>query len=112
MNPPSRHPATASPAPATGPALDAAPRPVGQGRHGRPLAAVLLASAVAALAAGVDRLMVTWADEHLLAVWIALWAVVFAGCLALAGTFQRMRLRWGSTRRTSSPTPSSPPPRP
>lgn len=57
--------------------------------NGRPLAALLLAAAVAALAVAADRLMTSWADEQLLATWIALWAVVFAGSLLLAGTARR-----------------------
>lgn len=60
---------------------------------GRPLAALLLAAAVAALAVAADRLMSSWADEHLLATWIALWAVVFAGSLVLAGTMRRVAQR-------------------
>lgn len=60
---------------------------------GRPLAALLLAAAVAALAVAADRLMASWADEHLLATWVALWAVVFAGSLVLAGTMRRVAQR-------------------
>ena len=59
----------------------------------RPLAFLLLAAAVAALAVAADRLMASWADEHLLATWIALWAVVFAGFLTLAGTARRIAQR-------------------
>lgn len=61
--------------------------------NGRPLAALLLAAAVAALAVAADRLMASWADEQLLATWIALWAVVFAGSLLLAGTARRTAQR-------------------
>lgn len=56
---------------------------------GRLLAALLFAAAVAALAVATDRLMSTWADEHVLKAWIALWAVVFAGSLLFAGTARR-----------------------
>ena len=59
----------------------------------RPLAALLLAAAVAALAVAVDQLVGTWADEHLLAAWVGMWAVVFAGSLLLAGTAQRLSRR-------------------
>lgn len=62
-------------------------------RTDRPLAALLLAAAVAALAVATDRLMASWADEHLLATWVALWAVVFAGSLLLAGTARRTAQR-------------------
>lgn len=60
---------------------------------GRPLAALLLAAAIAALAVAGERLMASWADEHLLATWVALWAVVFAGSLLLAGTARRTAQR-------------------
>lgn len=62
-------------------------------RTDRPLAALLLAAAVAALAVAAERLMASWADEHLLATWVALWAVVFAGSLLLAGTARRTAQR-------------------
>lgn len=70
-------------------------RPLVQAAAGtaRPLAFLLLAAAVAALAVAADRLMASWADEHLLATWIALWAVVFAGFLTLAGTARRISQR-------------------
>jgi low affinity Fe/Cu permease len=63
----------------------------------RALSALLLAAAVAALAVTLDQLIGTWADEHLLTAWVALWAVVFAGSLLLAGTAHRMagRVRSG-----------------
>lgn len=87
-------PASRPNVPATAPAV-----------RGRPIAAVLLAAAVAALAGIVSQLMDTWADEHLFATWVALWAVVFAGSLFLAGTAQRMGQRvmarldaWGQRR--------------
>ena len=56
---------------------------------GRVLAALLFAAAVAALAVATERLMSTWADEHVLKAWMALWAVVFAGSLLFAGTAHR-----------------------
>ena len=56
----------------------------------RPLAALLLAAAVAALAVVVDQLMQTWADDHLFVAWVAMWAVLFAGTLLLAGTARRL----------------------
>jgi len=59
----------------------------------RPLAALLLAAAVAALAVVADQLIGTWADGHLMAAWVAMWAVVFAGTLLLAGTARRMSQR-------------------
>jgi len=56
----------------------------------RLLAALLLAAAIAALAVVVDQLMQTWADEHLFTAWVAMWAVLFAGTLLLAGTARRL----------------------
>jgi hypothetical protein len=60
-----------------------------QRESGRLLAALLLAASVAALAVATDRLMSTWADEHVLKTWLALWSVVFAGSLLFAGTARR-----------------------
>ena len=60
-----------------------------QRESGRLLAALLFAAAVAALAVATERLMATWADEHVFKAWIALWAVVFAGSLLFAGTARR-----------------------
>lgn len=60
---------------------------------GRLLATLLLAAAVAALALATDRLMSTWADDHVFKTWLALWAVVFAGSLLFAGTARRMGQR-------------------
>ena len=46
----------------------------------RTLAAMLLAAIVAAFVVVADQMMDTWADGHLLAAWVALWAVaLFAG---------------------------------
>lgn len=70
----------------------AAPAPKAAARrpeNARTLAAFLLAAAVAALAVAVDGLVDTLAEGHLLATWVALWAVVFAGSLLLAGTARR-----------------------
>ncbi len=56
----------------------------------RGLAALLLAAAVAALVLVADRLIGTWADEHVLLGWMALWAVVFAGTALFGGTARRL----------------------
>ena len=61
--------------------------------NARGLAAMLLASAVAALAVVADQLIDTWADDHLLLAWILMWTVVFAGSLLLTGTARRLSLR-------------------
>ena len=48
------------------------------------LATMLLAAVVAALVVVADRLIDSWADGHLLMVWVALWAVAFAAIGLLA----------------------------
>ena len=44
----------------------------------RTLAGMLLAAILAALLVVADQVIDTWADGHLLAVWVALWTVIFA----------------------------------
>ncbi len=56
----------------------------------RGLATLLLAAVVAALAVVADQLIDSWADGHVLLMWIMLWAVVFAATLAFAGTARRI----------------------
>lgn len=51
----------------------------------RTLAAVLLAAVVAAFVVVADQMMDTWADGHLLAAWVTLWAVAFAAVGLFAG---------------------------
>lgn len=48
------------------------------------LAGMLLAAVVAALLVVADQLIETWADGHLLVVWVALWTVAFAALALLA----------------------------
>ena len=50
----------------------------------RTLAVMLLAMAMAALLVVADQLIDTWSDGHLLAAWVALWTVAFAGLALLA----------------------------
>ncbi len=50
----------------------------------RTLAGMLLAAVVAALMVVADQLIETWADGHLLVVWVALWTVAFAALAVLA----------------------------
>lgn len=64
--------------------------PTPRSDNDRALSVLLLAAAVAALAVTVNQLMDTWAEDQLLTAWVALWAVVFAGSLLLAGTARRM----------------------
>lgn len=50
----------------------------------RTLAGMLLAAVMAALLVAADQVIDTWADGHLLAGWVALWAVAFAALALLA----------------------------
>ncbi|MCX7815842.1 MAG: hypothetical protein N2256_10215 [Tepidimonas ignava] len=72
--------------------VDAARRAVAP----RALATLLLAAGVAALAVVTDRLMDTWADGHLLAAWVLMWAVVFLGSVLLASPARRLAQRLGT----------------
>jgi hypothetical protein len=53
------------------------------------LAAMLLAAIVSALLVVADQLLETWADGHLLAAWVAMWALGFVAIALLAGTVRR-----------------------
>jgi hypothetical protein len=44
----------------------------------RTLAGMLLAAALAALLVVADQLVDTWANGHLLVVWVAMWTIIFA----------------------------------
>ncbi|TSE24356.1 hypothetical protein Tsedi_02010 [Tepidimonas sediminis] len=61
----------------------------------RALATLLLAAGVAALAVVTDRLVDTWADGHLLAAWVLMWAVVFLGSVLLASPARHAAQRVG-----------------
>ena len=52
----------------------------------RSLVAMLLAAVVAAFVVVADQMIDTWADGHLLAAWVALWAVAFTAAGLFAGT--------------------------
>jgi hypothetical protein len=49
------------------------------------LANLMLAAGVAALVVGVDRMIDSWADSHLVAAWLALWAVAVLAIVLLRG---------------------------
>ena len=55
----------------------------------RGLATFLLAAVVSGLLFAANQLIDTWADGHLLAAWIALWAVAFAALALAAGPIRR-----------------------
>jgi hypothetical protein len=71
-------------------------RPLGTARHipglirGRTLAGMLLAAVVAAFLAVADQLIQTWADGHLLVVWVGLWTVAFTALALLAPPLRKM----------------------
>lgn len=50
------------------------------------LSAMLLAAIVSALVVVADQMVDTWAEGHLLAAWVVLWAVGFAAVALFAGT--------------------------
>lgn len=56
----------------------------------RTLAGMLLAAALAALLVVADQLVDIWADGHLLAVWVALWTITFAGMALSAKSLRQM----------------------
>lgn len=56
----------------------------------RSLAGMLLAAVVAALLVVADQLIDTWADGHLLVVWVALWTVAFATLALLAPPLRQL----------------------
>ena len=66
-----------------GDAIDSATNAYRKFDGARSLATFLLAAVVSGLLFAANQLIDTWADGHLLAAWIALWAVAFAA-LALA----------------------------
>ena len=56
----------------------------------RGLSTMLLAAMVAALVVVAEQLIDTWADGHLLAAWVLLWLVGFAGMGLLANPVRRL----------------------
>ncbi|MBK8072237.1 MAG: hypothetical protein IPK34_09590 [Ramlibacter sp.] len=53
------------------------------------LAAFLLAAVVSAMLVVADQVMSTWADGHLMAAWIVMWAIAFSVLAMFAGTARR-----------------------
>lgn len=54
-----------------------------------PLAGMLVAAVLAAVLVVADQLIQTWADGHLLLIWVALWTVVFVALAWLAPVLRR-----------------------
>ena len=52
-----------------------------------------LSAIVAAFVVVADQMMDTWADGHLLAAWVALWAVAFAAVGLFAGVSKTMAIQ-------------------
>jgi hypothetical protein len=71
----------------------------------RGLATFVLAAVVSALLFAANQLMETWADGHLMAAWIVLWAVAFAALAMLATpirkTVQQVKAFDGSAMYTA-----------
>lgn len=67
----------------------------------RGLATFVLAAIVSALLFAANQLMETWADGHLMAAWVVLWAVAFAALAILAtpirNTVKQIKTFDGST---------------
>jgi hypothetical protein len=59
----------------------------------RTLAGVLLAAIITAFVVVADQMMDTWAEGHLLAAWVALWAVIFATLGLFAGVSKSLAVQ-------------------
>ncbi len=59
----------------------------------RGLATILLAAVVSALVVAADQLVDTWAEDHLLVAWVAVWAVGFAAMALFAGSARSLASR-------------------
>lgn len=55
------------------------------GSSSKTLANLLLTAGVAALVVGVDQLIDNWAESHVVAAWLALWAVAVLAIVVLRG---------------------------
>ncbi len=62
----------------------------------RGLSVLFLAALVAAMVVLADRLISTWADEHLFLAWVLLWVVVFASLALFADAARVMARRAGA----------------
>jgi hypothetical protein len=72
-----------------GEAIDSATTAYRKFDGARGLATFLLAAVVSGLLFAANQLIDTWADGHLLAAWIALWAIAFAALALAAGPIRR-----------------------
>lgn len=76
---------------------------------GRGVATLLLAAVVSALLVTANQIIGNWTEGHLLAAWIVLWSVAFAGLALLAGPLRRLvqqlrswAARWQDARREAA----------
>jgi hypothetical protein len=60
---------------------------------GKGLAVMLLVALVAAMVVVADQLVDNWADGHLLAAWVAVWAIGFAALALFAGSIRALVAR-------------------
>ena len=67
----------------TMPAISAAP--AASNTSSKTLANLILAAGVAALVVGVDQMIDNWAESHVVAAWLALWAVAVLAIVLLRG---------------------------
>jgi hypothetical protein len=51
---------------------------------------MMLAAVVASLVVLADQMISTWADDHLLLAWVALWGVIFASSVLFSGPARRL----------------------
>ena len=77
----------------------------------RGVASLLLAARVSALVVVANQVIEAWSDGHLLAAWIALWLVAFAGIALLAQPVRRFShglrpamMRWRQAREEARQT--------
>jgi len=70
----------------------------------RTLAGILLAAIITAFVMAADQMMDTWAESHLLAAWVALWAVVFAALGLFTGASKSLaaQMKQGLDRWSAS----------
>jgi hypothetical protein len=57
--------------------------------HGKGLATALMGALVATLVVFADRMIDAWADEHLFAAWVLMWALVFGALGMFSGVMRR-----------------------
>lgn len=91
--------------------IERAGKRIGHAMHDatRSGASLLLAAIVAALLVVANQVVESWSEGHLLAAWIAMWAIAFAAMALLAGPAKRAAKsinaglgEWRATRRQAA----------